>query len=330
MGMDEFEKIKLAKNPETPRGLLPLKDVITRWNSKEAAIARVLRLRETVMSFTTRTNAKKCPKFNKAVFDALLLIQPSLKVFLNLTQVYSEVGAHAYRVIPDLIDAMEQLHDIHQHPSVSSARRTSSANAIKKLDKYLKRFLRNKWLTAALALDPTVREEGLKRLLTQEYKATGWYERTIDFIKERITFHQAQQGESGALQEDDVQWVQEPKRANKFASRRFQPGRRETAADVTDPWACYNLDIKRFETKENEPVLVYWKRMSMERELRPLALAAKDILGLASSSASVERLFSQSGFVLGRKRGSLSAKMLAKQTSLRVWEQQGFLSVDDL
>jgi hypothetical protein len=70
--------------------------------------------------------------------------------------------------------------------------------------------------------------------------------------------------------------------------------------------------------------------MSMEREMLPLALAARDVLGLASSSASVERLFSHAGHVLGKKRGALSAKQLAKQTMLRIWELQGFLTAEDL
>jgi len=40
----------------------------------------------------------------------------------------------------------------------------------------------------------------------------------------------------------------------------------------------------------------------------PIGSAARDVLGLASSSSSVERLFSHAGHVLGKKRGSLSAK----------------------
>jgi hypothetical protein len=76
-----FEKIRASKNPATPKGLLPRKDVVTRWNSKEAAIARVLRLRATVGSFTTRVISDKFPRFTTKVFDALERGQPTLKSF---------------------------------------------------------------------------------------------------------------------------------------------------------------------------------------------------------------------------------------------------------
>lgn len=70
--------------------------------------------------------------------------------------------------------------------------------------------------------------------------------------------------------------------------------------------------------------------MSAEKELKPLAMLAKDVLGLAASSTSVERLFSQSGFVLGRRRGALSAESLIKQTSLRMWRSHELYGIEDI
>ncbi|KAJ9103168.1 hypothetical protein QFC21_002590 [Naganishia friedmannii] len=71
---EEFEWVRAAKNPRTPSGLLPSKGVKTRWNSKEAAIARVIRLRNTVTAFTTPSPGTKCPRFSKKDFDALEII----------------------------------------------------------------------------------------------------------------------------------------------------------------------------------------------------------------------------------------------------------------
>jgi len=327
--MEEFEKIRCKKNPDTPKGLLPLKDVVTRWNSKEAAIKRVLRLRETVEAYTRVSTGKKCPRFTKEVFEALSVIQPALKVFLHLTQVYSEVGAHSYRIIPDLINAIEELRELHAHPSVSTVRREASEAAIKKLQKYLNKFLMNKWVCAAFAFDPTVRQEGLEKLLTKAYAGGKYYEATIDWIKTKTKDYQEFLKDRN-IDVDDVQWVKKPKRVNKFASSRFQAGHQEITHDMKDPWACYNSELKRFETTEDEPVLAYWKRMAEHREMLPLALFVRDVLGLASSSASVERLFSQAGHVLGKRRGSLSASLLTKQTMLRMWEMQGFMTSDDM
>jgi hypothetical protein len=198
------------------------------------------------------------------------------------------------------------------------------------MQKYVKTFVVNKWVTAAFALDPNVREIGLEKLLTEAYEGAMYLETTLAFINQRLEYHQERLGDRAPVDQDEVKWVKERGRVNKFASNRFSIGQQEPEHDTKDPWAYYNSGTPRFATLPNEPVLSYWLRMSREPELLPLALAAQDILGLASSSASVERVFSQSGYVLGKKRGSLSARMLAKQTSLRVWEQQGILSVDDL
>ena len=328
--MDEFERIRAIRNPETRPGLLLLKDVVTRWNSKEAAIKRVLRLRGTVEVFTAREDDPKCPKFTSEVFAALDIIHPSLDVFLRLTQVYSEVGAHSYRILPDLINAIDELREIHDHPSVSAVRVASSQAAIRKLNKYLKRFLNNFWVCVAFALDPTVREEGLNTLLVETYDMPRQYKKTIAFVRERLQHYAGLTKDGIRGNNKEVQIVKpKPKRVNKFASTRFQAGHQEVVHDVDDPWECYNSDLKRFETVENESVLAYWNRMRQHDDIYPLCLVARDVLGLASSTASVERLFSHAGHVLGKKRGSLSARLLAKQLMLRMWEMQGLVSMDD-
>ncbi|KAJ9095036.1 hypothetical protein QFC21_005829 [Naganishia friedmannii] len=316
--MEEFEKARGKLNPATPKGMLPLKDVVTRWNSKEAAIARVLKLRS------------KCPRFTKSTFDTLKLIQPTLKIFLNLTEVYSEVAASSYRIIPDLIHAIDQLEEIHKHPSAAHDRRRCVVEAVARLQKYLNKFVQNPWVCAAFALDPTVREEGLSQLLTVEYDGSKCFENTLTFIRLRTEEYQEAMKGSSRRREEEVQWVKKHARVNKFASSRYKAGHQDITHDVDDPWECYNSEMKRFETLENESVLGYWKRMAEHKEMRPLAMVAKDILGLASSSASVERLFSQAGFVLGNKRGSLSAKFLSKQVMLRMWEGQGIMTADDM
>lgn len=93
--MAAFAQIRANKNPETSKGLLPLKDVVTRWNSKEAAIKRVLRLRATVESFTTRDTREKCPRFDKKVFVALERIQPTL-----ISAAYTGVFGSGSELIP--------------------------------------------------------------------------------------------------------------------------------------------------------------------------------------------------------------------------------------
>ncbi|KAJ9094029.1 hypothetical protein QFC21_006129 [Naganishia friedmannii] len=77
-------------------------------------------------------------------FAALEIIQPTLKIFLNLTLVHSEVGANAHRIIPDLVNALDDLVRTHDHPSVTHARKESCDAAVDKLKKYLFKFIKNK------------------------------------------------------------------------------------------------------------------------------------------------------------------------------------------
>lgn len=325
---EEFEKVRQVHNPTETKNLLPLKDVVTRWNSKEAAIARVLRLRATVEHYTMRTKHKLCPRFSRDDFHALEAIQPSLKVFLDLTQTYSEIGAHSYRIIPDLHDAIEALTKIHSKPSVSKARQASSEKAKTKLRKYLIGFLNNNWVCAAFALDPINREEALKNVF-EEYSMSERSDKVIEWIRDRLEKHQKLHEESPAP-ETKEETISQPSRSNKFASSRYRPENAQEPTESNDPWSCYNSDAQRFRLNANETVLQYWKRMSAEKELKPLAMLAKDVLGLAASSTSVERLFSQSGFVLGRRRGALSAESLIKQTSLRMWRSHELYGIEDI
>ncbi|KAJ9112260.1 hypothetical protein QFC22_006344 [Naganishia vaughanmartiniae] len=261
------------------------------------------------LAIYVHSSVKRKELFEKT-FEALRFIQPSLKVFLNLTQVYSQVGAHAHRIIPDLEDAIDKLRRIHDHPSVTQGRRQSCHGAIPKLEKYLGRFVKNKWVCAAFALEPAVREQGLRTLLTEEYVEDEYFDSVVAWIIKRVEVHKTIIGGQPVTSRPEVKPVQKQRFNNKYASDRFKSGRKEIQYDINDPWACYNSDD--FLAYEDEPVLDYWKRMSKVKEMRPLALVARDILGLASSSASVERLFSHAGHVLGKKRGSLSARLLAK------------------
>ncbi|KAJ9109152.1 hypothetical protein QFC21_000480 [Naganishia friedmannii] len=222
---------------------------------------------------------------------------------------------------------MDELKEIHQHPSVSTARRESSDAARDKLRKYMNSFL----VCAAFALDPTVREEGLETLLTKVYQGQTYYEKTVRWIKRREERYRELYDNGSLRVPDEVEVVNKPKRVNRFASTRFQVGNQaEVTHDTTDAWACYNSEVPRYATFDGETPLAYWKRMSEYKEKKPLADLAKDLLGMASSTASVERLFSHAGHVLGKRRGSLSARLLAKQVMLRMWYLQGFLTGDEL
>lgn len=326
--MEAFENIRKERDPTITRGILPLKDVPTRWNSREAAIQRILKLRATIKVFCIRYKCERCPQLADDTFRILGLIQPALAVFRHLTLTYSESTANIHLAIGDLHDSITELRQMHDHVSLTEARRKSYNQAVSKLEKYLLLLLNNNWACAAFALDPMNREAGLERLF--ETYATAFddpslklrFDEVVEWLRKRVSKYEVKGvATTGPATEKNSKLT--PWRKNAFASR--TPTQRNLSGEEDgDAWSFYNDDSRRFEAEQNEKVLIYWRRQHNNPLLRPLARVARDVLGMAPSTTSVERLFSQSGFVFGKRRGSLSPRMLVKQTSLKVWRSQGF------
>jgi hypothetical protein len=137
-------------------------------------------------------------------------------------------------------------------------------------------------------------------------------------------------------EEADIVMLDREDSPDPFAIHQSQQSQNHVREDMpNDSWDEFNsrfATAKYIDARPGENILHYWKRQEETNiRLRPLARVARDVYGLSSSSTSVERLFSQSGKTLGMCRGRLSAEMLLKQTSLKVWTvQQNLLSAKDL
>ncbi|KAJ9115480.1 hypothetical protein QFC22_005238 [Naganishia vaughanmartiniae] len=173
--------------------------------------------------------------------------------------------------------------------------RASVEGAIKKLDKYIKRFLKNKWVCAAMALNPTVRKQGLRKLLIEECDMPDRYKKTPSFIKSRVKHYRKQVKD----QQGDFQIVGHarpvPKRANRFTTTQYDAGQQEITHNPGDVWECYNSDLSRFKCINGEPAIQYWKSMAQHRDMVPLVLARSGYSRCSVLSASAERLFSHVG-----------------------------------
>jgi hypothetical protein len=152
-------------------GALPLKDVPTRWNSKELAIRRAIKVRATIKIFCIRYRGDKCPQIDDNAFRILELIQPALKVFKNITLTYSESTATIHHAISNLHDDITDLRSLHDQVSMTEARQASYLAAVGKLEKYLLLLLQNNWVCAAFALNPPNRAAVL-RALFETYRDT--------------------------------------------------------------------------------------------------------------------------------------------------------------
>jgi hypothetical protein len=182
--LEFFKSVRKLKNPGLT--ILPTRDVPTRWNSKELAIDRVLKLKATILLYCKKS--KGCPAFTEEDFDILGLIQPALRIFANLTAIYSMKEAHAYRVLPDLHNAITKLEELGEDERLTEERSRSFQVAAAKLKKYMTRFLQNDWLCAAYALHPENRESTLERLLDaygQKRRKTG----VVRWIKDRLAVY---------------------------------------------------------------------------------------------------------------------------------------------
>ncbi|KAJ9091495.1 hypothetical protein QFC21_007195 [Naganishia friedmannii] len=326
--MEIFETMRKDRDPTTRTGTLPMKDVPTRWNSREAAVQRILKFRATIKVFCIRFKCERCPQLGNDTFRVLELIQPALAVFRHLTMTYSEATASIHLAIGDLHDSITELRKMHDHVSLTEARQTSYNQAISKLEKYFSLLLKDNWACPAFALDLMNRAAGLQRLF-ETYAAAFddpslklRFDEVEKWVQKRVTKYETNAPpSSGPTTEstcNSAAW-----RKNVFATR--TPSQNDLSTQE-NAWSIYNDDSRRFEAALDKKVLPYWQRQHSNRMMRSLACVARDVLGMAPSTTSVERLFSQSGFVFGKRRGSLSPRMLVKQTSLKVWRSQGLIA----
>lgn len=316
-----FLAIKAGENADV-QASLPLKHVETRWNSIQLAIQRVIKLERTVLAFCKRyKDDEKCPKFTTSSFEILRMIEPVLGVFQELTAVYSEKTVTAHRILPDLHHALESLREIQETATMSDARCLPIQQARDKLRKYMLRFINNDWVCAAYCLDPENRAESLKNLLAA-YDVPERFHEVDDWIQERVKKYRPTDVDADVTPvPEKVARGRQPERHNAFASRKTATA----IKDGQDAWKLYNVDNSPFgEPSSNETLLEYWTRHHKTWQMRPLARVARDVLGLAGSSASVERLFSQSGLMTSNRRARLLPERVIHQTSLKVWGREGF------
>jgi hypothetical protein len=313
----DFEVIRKQKNPGEGRGIkrVLLKDVPTRWNSTFFAIQRAIHLKETIIAYTSQYHNSHCPRFTRDTFKALEEIMPTLEEFMKITHRYSTSDANVYRVLSDLHLALENLKAGEK--KAAKERKRSFKLSRTKLQKYMDRYLANDWICAAFALDSRNREKGLASLFAaynMSYRTTE----VVAWIKAKASTYQEPQ-------------LDEPEEAVRVLHTREEspspfeePDDEDTSeTNNADFWEEYNSPnprAKGLSRLPDETVLQFWKRQeSNNPKLRPLCRLVRDVLGLAPSSTCVERVFSQAGHMMGRKRGSLSASAMVQQTAVKLW-----------
>lgn len=325
-----FQSVRDAVQPELKKAILPRLDVSTRWNSTRDAIARAIDLKNTILKYTATSASDRCPRFTPDTFKALNQILPVLEIFNKLTMRFSASDVTIHRVLPSLHAAITGLEKIKNN--VADCRKASFQAAIDKLTKYITPMLENDWVCAAFALDPINKEEGLENLFGPSgYNTPGRKDAVVRFIRRRLQCYQTEVEEAP----EDNQTVSDSEHTPPPFASTYQASPAASQQDPSaDAWTEYNSKTGhlRFVLAEpKEHILQYWARQErINPRMRSLARVARDILSLAAASTDVERLFSHSANVLGRKR-NLGPEMLLKQTCVKMWcSGLGFLNVKDV
>lgn len=163
--MKASEDIRKNRGSHTPRGLLPLKDVPTRWNSAEAAIRRVLRLKKNMQAFCARYKHERCPQFTHEYFAALELLQPALAIFLILTNDVFNRSLHKLYREHGVTPRDEGSQGTSHLNRVDACSPGLAPQCRAEIGKHIRILLGNNKVGAAFALDPFNKGEALKNIL---------------------------------------------------------------------------------------------------------------------------------------------------------------------
>jgi hypothetical protein len=173
------------------------------------------------------------------------------------------------------------------------------------------------------ALNPGNKERGLTALLTiygKSDRITGIQK----FIRDRMTLRRDKGQPSQELTTtcvSDSSLVPTPtQEANPFAVYTEAPI--DLSSDIA-LWTAYNSADPVFAAVKGRSLIDYWRRVKRTGRFNPLCMLVRDILGLSVASTSVERLFSHTNNVLGRKRNTLTPRALIHQTTVRMLIREG-------
>jgi hypothetical protein len=126
----------------------------------------------------------------------------------------------------------------------------------------------------------------------------------IKFIKEKLRRHSDGPESGGASESGELLGGRSPFRGPNAYSPRRQVSPSDSQTVSEDAWELWNTEEgRRFGEREHEGVPKCGDRINNIADLQALAKVARDIPGMPGSSTSRERLFSQAGLIVNKKRG---------------------------
>lgn len=175
---------------------------------------------------------------------------------------------------------------MHDDIDFTPPRRQSFVAAQEKLEKYLLLMLEKDWGCTAFALDPFNRGEALKGILTA-YGRASRYKKVEEWIVKRIEQHAVTAPPVAKAAVSASEKAKGDRRVSEFTTRK-----RNAATDpsngVIDERELYNSEADSVNERNDESIPEYWRRMKFTNRLPAMSAVGRDVLGMQSSTTSVE------------------------------------------
>lgn len=287
--------------PEEPL----LQDVVTRWNSTLFMLQRLVKHKDAIIA-TLNQQQHRLAKITDAEWEKLR----QLIVILQPCQKATELlGGECYVSCSVLLPLLAHLHKVMKVSDDDPAYIVRFKTAFDEdFTKRCKEDSNIEWLKLATALDPRFKTLSC---LPKDERSQVW-----EVLEEKVNGITLTVGNA---QEQDPVTDPASKRRKVFL---FDYDAESDSGEDQEMPVCAKSDIKRYRSEpainQEECPLKWWK--DHESSYRNLAQVAIKYLGTTATTVPCERLFSKTGYIMDKKRSSLSGHSLNKLLCLSSWK----------
>jgi hypothetical protein len=322
-------------------------DMPVRWNSSSKFVKEILRQKDPIRAVLAVQDWDESVREHltptKEDWDILEEIHDFFEVFYKPTTTsQADKYPTLHRVLPEYISIMRQLN-VWRHESVRPILQAAAEAAWKVMDEYFKKTMKGQHSYLATMCDPRYKlqifswlyeNDGGKNHPHVELGRRHFrqvYTKYKDREAKLREWRQQQAKNSRPDEESDVEEEEEDPSAWRDAFYGFSTASQATSAtgptsnlSVTigelDRWLADALLPTKSGKSDNEIesiVTMFWR--SKEFDYPIVAQMARDFLAIPATSAASERVFSQGGDLITKKRNRIGSNNVRYVLCLRAW-----------
>lgn len=296
-------------------------DCVTRWNSTFKLLDDAIKYREVLTELYNETRSEPGEMITNYNWSIAMIIRDVLAAFEYATKVFSYVYEPNVHLV--VLEGIKIVHAIHEGSKNSEIPAVTDILWGMKV-KWMSYFAEFPYIYGiAVILDPGLKLEGLRSLLTFYYETLGTdydvdkYVNDCKTILDRLCEHYAgiyQPGQSSQPK---------PKNRDPFLASILRKGKSRvpsTSSPSQDEGSGIDDYLSfQFETNENFHIIKWWHSHSVQFPI--LARIAKDVLAIPASTVASESAFSAGKRVLDEKRSSLHPDTIEICVCKKDWDQ---------